>query len=169
MSGPAVFSVAARGTIKHEAARLSVLSTAIIVALLLAVTVPATALLLGLLPVVTGALAGVTAVALGFEVVHAITLGFGTTLIGESVDYSIYLFIQSRLDSNRWVRENWPTVSTGNADFGGWLRIAAAFHLPGPRSTRAVLGDWADRRGARNPLRSPSLMPRRLRIRDLAP
>ncbi|MGT2490864.1 hypothetical protein ACU4GD_10890 [Cupriavidus basilensis] len=27
--------------------------------------------------------------------VHGLTLGFGTTLIGEAVDYSIYLFVQS--------------------------------------------------------------------------
>ena len=53
-------------------------------------------LLFGLLPVVSGALAGVAAVALGFGLVHGITLGFGVTLIGESVDYSIYLFVQSR-------------------------------------------------------------------------
>jgi len=33
-------------------------------------------------------------VALGFGVIHGVTLGFGVTLIGESVDYSIYLLIQ---------------------------------------------------------------------------
>ncbi len=48
------------------------------------------------LPVATGALVGIAAVALGFGAVHGITLGFGITLIGESVDYSIYFFIQSR-------------------------------------------------------------------------
>ena len=53
------------------------------------------ALLLGLLPVATGALVGIAAVALVFGAVHGITLGFGVTLIGESVDYSIYFFIQS--------------------------------------------------------------------------
>ena len=30
----------------------------------------------------------------GFGAVHGITLGFGVTLIGEAVDYSIYLFVQ---------------------------------------------------------------------------
>ena len=49
----------------------------------------------GSLPVATGALVGIAAVALGFGAVHGITLGFGITLIGESVDYSIYFFIQS--------------------------------------------------------------------------
>ena len=64
--------------------------------MLLAVYRSLPALLLGLLPVATGALVGVAAVALGFGAVHGITLGFGITLIGESVDYSIYFFIQSR-------------------------------------------------------------------------
>ena len=96
MSGPGVFAVDSRATIIKEVTRLSILSTIIIVALLLGVYRSATALLLGLVPVASGALAGVAAVALGLGVVHGITLGFGITLIGEAVDYSIYLFIQSR-------------------------------------------------------------------------
>jgi predicted exporter len=96
LSGPAVFSVDARATIKHEALRLSLLSTTLIVSLLLVVYRSLPMLLIGLLPVASGALAGIVAVALGFGVVHGITLGFGVTLIGESVDYSIYLFVQSR-------------------------------------------------------------------------
>jgi predicted exporter len=59
------------------------------------------ALLLGLVPVVSGALAGIAAVALGLKVVQGVTLGFGVTLIGEAVDYSIYLFIQSRAAPRR--------------------------------------------------------------------
>ena len=105
MSGPGVFSVAARATIKHEVMRLSLLSSAAIVALLLAVYRSVPALVLGLVPVASGALAGVAAVALGFGVVHGITLGFGITLIGESVDYSIYLFIQAR--------RSWATIGLG--------------------------------------------------------
>ena len=95
LSGPAVFSVDARATIEHEAVRLSLLSTTLIVTLLLLVYRSLPTLLCGLLPVASGALAGVAAVALGFGVVHGITLGFGVTLLGESVDYSIYLFVQS--------------------------------------------------------------------------
>lgn len=94
LTGPAVFSVDARATIEHEAVRLSLLSSTLIVTLLLLVYRSLPTLLSGLLPVASGALAGVAAVALGFGVVHGITLGFGVTLIGESVDYSIYLFVQ---------------------------------------------------------------------------
>ncbi|MGH8277050.1 MAG: MMPL family transporter, partial [Steroidobacteraceae bacterium] len=96
MSGPGVLAVTARATIKDQVVRLSLLSATLIAALLLAVYRSVPALLLGLVPVASGALAGVAAVALGFGVVHGITLGFGITLIGEAVDYSIYLFIQSR-------------------------------------------------------------------------
>jgi predicted exporter len=99
LSGPAVFAVEARATIEHEVKRVTFLSSAFIVSLLLLVYRSLALLLLGLLPVVSGALAGIAAVSLLSGVVHGITLGFGTTLIGESVDYSIYLFVQSRRDA----------------------------------------------------------------------
>jgi predicted exporter len=96
ISGPPLFAVASRATIRQEAVRLSLISSALIVALLLSVYRSFKVLLLGLLPVVCGALVGIAAVALGFGAVHGITLAFGITLIGEAVDYSIYLFVQSR-------------------------------------------------------------------------
>jgi predicted exporter len=123
LSGPGVFAVNARATIEHEVVRLSILSAALIMAFLYAVYRSLPALVLGLMPVASGALAGVAAVALGFGAVHGITLGFGITLIGESVDYSIYLFIQSRRSrvsaddaaTNRaqWIRSLWPTIRLG--------------------------------------------------------
>ena len=118
-SGPGVFAVAARAKIKRAAMRLSIASSILVVAVLLAVYRSPLALGLGLLPVATGALAGVAAVALGFGAVHGITLGFGITLIGESVDYSIYFFIQSLHagaagpPGDEWRRRLWPTVRLG--------------------------------------------------------
>lgn len=114
LSGPGVFSVEARGTIKHEVMRLSILSTVLIMLLLLRVYRSFAALVLGFIPVASGALAGVAAVALGFGLVHGITLGFGVTLIGESIDYSIYLFIQVRQPAGTdWKRMLWPTIRLG--------------------------------------------------------
>lgn len=117
MTGPGVFSVRARATIEHEATRLSVIGLLLIVGLLLVVYRSLTALALGLLPVLSGALVGVAAVSLGCGLVHGITLGFGTTLIGEAVDYSIYLFVQSRqagsAGTGDWVAEFWPTIRLG--------------------------------------------------------
>ncbi len=119
MSGPGVFAVAARAKIKRAATRLSVISSLLVIGVLLSVYRSIAALILGLLPVATGALFGIAAVALGFGVVHGITLGFGITLIGESVDYSIYFFIQSRrrdalgCASGSWQRLLWPTIRLG--------------------------------------------------------
>jgi predicted exporter len=117
-SGPGVFAVAARDKIERAAIRLSFISSILVVAILLAVYRSMIALGLGLLPVATGALVGIAAVALGFGAVHGITLGFGITLIGEAVDYSIYFFIQSsgrdRSDSTQsWQRRIWPTIRLG--------------------------------------------------------
>jgi len=121
MTGPGVFSVNARDTIRHDVERLSAIGIAIIVTLLLLVYRSVPLLVLGLVPVLSGALAGIAAVSLGFGgTVHGLTLGFGTTLIGEAVDYSIYLFVQSaqytragQRDHRAWVGGFWPTVRLG--------------------------------------------------------
>ena len=119
LSGPGVFAVAARAKIEHAAVRLSIASSILVVMLLLAVYRSPAALALGLAPVASGALIGIASVALGFGAVHGITLGFGITLIGESVDYSVYFFVQSRRSSqnaaanSNWQRAWWPTIRLG--------------------------------------------------------
>jgi predicted exporter len=116
MTGPGVFSVTSRNTIKDQVSRLSLIGVALIATLLLLVYRSLTALALGLLPVISGALAGIAAVSLAFGSVHGITLGFGTALIGEAVDYSIYLFVQSEqqgADQQIWIKRFWPTVRLG--------------------------------------------------------
>jgi len=120
LSGPGVFAVSARETIRGDVTRLALIGLAGIVGLLLVAYRSPLALGLGLLPVITGAIAGVAVVSLGFGVVHGITLGFGTTLIGEAVDYSIYFFVQSTPptpgpDDERgsWIALFWPTVRLG--------------------------------------------------------
>jgi predicted exporter len=118
LSGPGVFAVAARAKIERAAVRLSIASSILVVTLLLLVYRSLPALGLGLLPVATGALVGIAAVALGFGAVHGITLGFGITLIGESVDYSIYFFVQSRqapgsVVAGSWQQLWWPTIRLG--------------------------------------------------------
>ena len=116
MTGPGVFSVTSRDTIKDQVSLLSIISSVLIAALLLAVYRSFTALVLGFLPVISGVLAAIAAVSLGFGSVHGITLGFGTALIGEAVDYSIYLFVQSEQsgsDQQGWVTRFWPTIRLG--------------------------------------------------------
>src|ERR1700676_315349 len=119
LSGPGVFAVGARAKIEHAAVRLSIASSILVVTLLFAVYRSLPALALGLAPVASGAVIGIAAVALGFGAVHGITLGFGITLIGESVDYFIYFFVQSRrlrqsgAASLSWQQAWWPTIRLG--------------------------------------------------------
>jgi predicted exporter len=119
LSGPGVFAVGARAKIERAAVRLSIVSSLLVVTLLFAVYRSFPALALGLAPVASGAVIGIAAVALGFGAVHGITLGFGITLIGESVDYSIYFFVQSRRELENeaaapaWQRAWWPTIRLG--------------------------------------------------------
>ncbi len=94
LSGPPVFAVDARNTIEREAARLSLIGATLVALLLGSVYRSVRALVLGLLPMISGALCGLAVVAAGFGAIHGITLGFGVTLIGEAVDYAIYLFVQ---------------------------------------------------------------------------
>ena len=124
MTGPGVFSVDTRDTIRHDVERLSTASLVLIVALLLTLYRSPRTLVLGLLPVLTGIAAGIAAVSVAFGTVHGLTLGFGTTLIGEAVDYSIYLFVQSAQAGSRgaarpadamraWLAAYWPTIRLG--------------------------------------------------------
>jgi predicted exporter len=114
ISGPGVFAVKSRETIKSEVSKLSAISTLAIVAVLFFVYRSARLLTLGLLPVVSGALAGIVAVSLVYGTVFGITVGFGAALIGEAVDYSIYYFVQSgRLGAAEWRARFWPTIRLG--------------------------------------------------------
>lgn len=112
VSGPGVFAAQAHAVIARDAWRLSLIAALAVLAILAWVYRSASALVLLLLPVLTGLAAGVAAVALGFGFVHGITLGFGATLIGEAVDYPSYLFLQAA--RGRPVREAvatlWPTL-----------------------------------------------------------
>ena len=123
-SGPGVFAVSSRDAIRSEAARLSALGTVLILGLLWLMYRSVTAVFLGMLPVTSGAIAGIAAVGLSFPTVHAMTLGFGVTLIGEAVDYAIYLFVQSKpsigsspgvdlIQENAFIQNFWPTVRLG--------------------------------------------------------
>jgi len=115
MTGPGVFSVQSRAAIRNDAWRLSLIATLLVASMLLLLYRSPRVLALGMFPVATGALAGIAAVSVGFGGVHGITLGFGVTLIGEGVDYAIYLFTQ--IDHNEipqhTLRRIWPTLRLG--------------------------------------------------------
>lgn len=110
LTGPAVFAVQSRDAIRGDAERLSAAAAVAVALMLFAAFRSAKLVVLALVPVATGALAGVAAVAFGFGAVHGVTLGFGITLIGEAVDYAIYVF--ARRDA-RSLAPTWRTLRLG--------------------------------------------------------
>jgi predicted exporter len=165
MTGPPVFAVASRALIKGEVMRLSALAALLVAVLLLSVYRSPPALALTLVPVASGALAGVAAVALGFHAVHGITLGFGITLIGEAVDYSIYLFIQRAAD---WRQSVWPTIRLGmlTSICGFAALLPSAFPGLAQLGLYSVTGLAAAALVTRFVL--PAWLPRGLGVRDLS-
>ena len=121
-SGAPVFSVQSRGQSKGEAFHLAVVGGVVVGCLLLLAFASPKALVIAMLPVATGVVAGTATVALGFGHVHGLTIAFGSTLIGETIDYAIYYLIQARQGVEgaargsgwrHWRDVHWPTVRLG--------------------------------------------------------
>jgi predicted exporter len=117
LAGPGVFAVESRALIERDARRLSLLATVLIGALLLIALRSPRFLLLAAVPVASGAAGGLAAVTLGFGAIHGITLGFGLTLVGEAVDYAIYVYVQRAGDEAKLWRALWLAVATSAAGF----------------------------------------------------
>jgi predicted exporter len=124
LSGAPVFSVDSRAQIEREAKALTIAGVGLMSVLLLLAFASLPALLVALLPVLTGVAAGMAMVGLVFGSVHGVTIGFGSTLIGEAVDYGIYYLIQARAGAGlaggqrgwrAWLATSWPTVRLGLA------------------------------------------------------
>lgn len=180
LSGPGHFAVESRELIKEEIFRLSLISSLAIIAVLLFIYRSPRLMLLGMLPVVSGTLAGVVAVGLVHDTVFGITIGFGAALIGESVDYSTYYFMQSgRLGAQAWRERFWPTIRLGVATsvcgFGALLfsgfpglaqlgLYALAGILTAALTTRYILPDLAGPLADRTPSLSQTTIDRAITL-----
>jgi predicted exporter len=114
-TGPPVFAVRTRARMKADVSRYSAIATLLVAAILLFAYRSARMLGLALLPVLSGVIAGIAVVSLAFGFVHSITLGFGVTLLGEAVDYAIYLFTQTMPGAAvaATMPRIWPTLRLG--------------------------------------------------------
>ena len=117
VSGPGAFSVNINDSTSGEANRIGLIDSVAFFALLLLAYRRVSSVLLGALPLVSGGLVGMAALALVFGGAHGITLAFGFTLIGVAQDYPIHLFSHLRPGDSplKTARTLWPTLSTGLA------------------------------------------------------
>ncbi len=115
LSGPGAFSVKIGNRTAAEAGTIGTLDTLGMILLLWIAYRSWKMPILGFLPLASAGLAGLGAVALGFEGVHGITIAFGFTLIGVVQDYPIHFFSHQRPGRSPWdnVRALWPTLGTG--------------------------------------------------------
>jgi predicted exporter len=91
VSGPAVFAHDAAAAIRSDVRLLSVVSALLVAGLLFWRFRSPWVVVAITIPLVIGAAAGAAAVQLVFGFVHGITLGFGMTMLGVTVDYPVLL------------------------------------------------------------------------------
>ena len=131
VSGPGVFAAASRTQIERDAWLLSLVSGALVLLLLLRIYRRPRIIALCFVPVVSGVLVGGAAVSLAFGNVHAITLGFGATLVGEAVDYPSYACLNAAPGESlrRALERIWPTLRLAvlTTVLGGLTMLLSSF------------------------------------------
>lgn len=117
LSGPGYFSVLISRHTREQATWIGRISTLGFILLLLLAYRSPSALLLAGLPILSGALAGLAALILGFGEANGITLAFGFTLLGVAQEYPIRLLSHRRAGATALesVRGLWPLLLTAIA------------------------------------------------------
>ena len=115
VSGPGAFAERMADQTRAEASLLGALATIGLLLLLALAYRNLDRPLLSALPLASGAVAGLLAVATLFEQVHGITLAFGFTLLGVAQDYPVHLFSHAkpREPLLATARHIWPTLAAG--------------------------------------------------------
>jgi predicted exporter len=114
-TGPGPFAVAIQDRTRRDAQLFSIIDSIVLVLWLYFCFRSARLVLLAGLPLVSGVLAGMTAVLLLYGGIHGITLAFGTTLLGIALDYPVHVFSHRLPGGSVWqgLRHNWPTLWIG--------------------------------------------------------
>lgn len=110
--GSGVYGVDLQRSVQREATLYSLLASAALLVLLFWYLRSPKLVLVTALPLLAGAVAGLTALAYVFDQVHGITLAFGFTLLGVAVDYPLHLVVQQQTLKSNAV-SIWPTLRLG--------------------------------------------------------
>ena len=131
ITGPGVFAAASRAAIERDAWLLSLASGTLVLLLLLRIYRRPGVVALCFVPVVSGLAVGTAAVSVAFGNVHAITLGFGATLVGEAVDYPSYACLNAGPGESlrRALERIWPTLRLAvmTTVLGGLTMLLSSF------------------------------------------
>ena len=92
MAGRPALAAVARNSVRASFVTGSIIASILVISLLLWLFRSGGVLLLGILPLASGAICGLAAVLAIFGAVHGIALAFGVTLLGIAIDYPLHLF-----------------------------------------------------------------------------
>lgn len=143
-SGLARFSVHAKRSIQTDITRISVLSISCLIALCLLFFRSLRLVILSIVPVSFGMLAGIASLLLVYGEVHGLTLAFGASLIGVCVDYVIHLYVH-HLDhphpagARALLQKLWPALALGATTTIVGFLVLAGSAFPGLRQA-AIFG-----------------------------
>jgi len=115
MSGPSIFAVHSRNSIRTETQILSgIASVAILIITILAFR-SVRVVLTSALPLASAIIVATSSVGIIFGEIHGITLAFGITLLGVAIDYPIHVFSHLSNDATviSNIRKIWPTLRLG--------------------------------------------------------
>lgn len=131
VSGPAVFAVDSAEAIEADVHMLALASATLVTGFLLWRHRSVYVLAAAAIPLGAGMLAGALAVQLAHGFVHAITLGFGLTMLGVAADYPLLLIGQRRAEetTRAAARRIWPTMllATATAALGLTAMLLSSF------------------------------------------
>lgn len=107
--GAGAYGIRLQQAVSREATLFSLAAAGALGVLLWVAYRSLTAVLLAALPLAAGGMAGLAALALVFPQVHGITLAFGFTLMGVTVDYGLHVLSHLR-HGRRQLAGVWPTL-----------------------------------------------------------
>ena len=112
LSGPGVLAVDSRDRIKGEMQWLSVAASIFVVLLMIVVFRSVSVLLALSVTLAAGVIGGAVIVQLVFGHIHGITLTFGATLVGISIDYPLHAAVHASGGggARSTIRSIWPTL-----------------------------------------------------------
>ncbi|MEJ2403849.1 MAG: MMPL family transporter [Candidatus Thiodiazotropha sp.] len=115
VSGPGVFATSSRSVIHQESQTLSLIASLAIALMLWLGYRYLPYLLYAALPLATALLSGSVVCRLIFGELHGITLAFGITLLGVTIDYPIHLFshLRNPARAKADMQAIWPTLRLG--------------------------------------------------------
>ncbi len=162
------FAVVAERSIRAEVQWLSIASSVGVLACLWWGLGRLRFVVLAFVPMAAGVVVAMAAILVATDEIHALTLAFGTTLVGVCVDYPVHLFVHVPLrgEHDREVPGLWPGLLLGAGTTAVGFLALGLTGLPGLREiglfaavgvtvalviTRTVVAPWLRRTGPRPP------------------